>query len=173
MEIYTLINDISSILLQIIKKGLLMLDFKNIKIKAVIFGFLSYFGVSIVIGGVLGFITSMSIMKSGGFDPQDPESMKAMQAAMFEDSTFLIGTLLITLVGALLAGYVAAKTAKIAEVTNALIVGITLILIGLIFTLVSSTPMPLWITATSWILMLGGLYGGAVLGTSEPAQPAA
>lgn len=150
-----------------------MFDFKNIKIKAVIFGFLSYLGVTIVVGAVLGIITSMSIMKSGGFDPQDPESMKAMQAAMFEDSTFLIGTLLITLVGALLAGYIAAKTAKVAEITNALVLGLILILMGLIFTLLSDTPYPVWLTVTTWVLLLGGLYGGAVLGTVEPEQPAA
>ena len=150
-----------------------MFDFKNLKVKAIVLGFLSYLGVSIIIGGVLGFITSMSIMKSGGFDPQDPESMKAMQAAMFEDNTFIIGTMLITLVGALLAGYVAAKSSKIAEVTNALVLGFILIAFGLIFTLISSTPYPIWLSATSWVLLLGGLYGGATLGTSEPEQPAA
>jgi len=150
-----------------------MFDFKNLKVKAIVLGFLSYLGVSIILGGVLGFITSMSVMKSGEFDPRDPESMKAMQAAMFDDSTYQIGLLLLTLVGGLLAGYVAAKTAKVAELTNALFIGYISIALGLIFTLVSDSPMPLWLSVTSWVLILGGLYGGATLGTSEPEQPAA
>lgn len=151
-----------------------MFDFKNVKIKAVILSFLTYLGVTVILGGLVGIYTSISLMKSGDYNPQDPESMKALQAAMFDDTTYLISTLLLTLIGGLLAGYVAAKSAKIAQITNSLVVGIVLILLGVAFMIFSSTPLPLWLTLTTWVLLLAGLYGGATLGTpSESEQPAA
>lgn len=145
-----------------------MFDFKNIKIKAVLLSFLTYFGITIVLGIVLSLFTSIPMMKE--YDMSDPEQQKLMQAALMEDTTYMVGTIVMTLIGAFVAGIVAGKVAKVAEVTNAFVTGAVLLLVGLLFVFFASTPIPWSITLISWIVLFGGLYAGAMLVMPESAE---
>lgn len=148
-----------------------MFDFKNIKIKAVLLSILTYFATTFILGIVLSIFTTFPLMKN--YDMQDPEQQKLFAEALIQDTTYQVGILVLALLGSFLGGIVAAKVAKVAELTNALVTGAILFIIGLIYMALSSQQLPIMITLISWVLMFAGLFGGAYLVTPEEKETTA
>ena len=148
-----------------------MFDFKNTKIKAVLFSFLTYYAINFILGIVLALFTSFQLMKN--YDMQDPEQQKLFSEALVQDTTYHIGIIVISLISGFIAGIVVAKVSKVAELTNALVTGIVLFIIGLIFMAVSSQQFPLLLVIVPTIMMFIGIFGGAYMVTPEEKETTA
>ncbi len=125
--------------------------------RAIIYGCLTSFGASIVVGIAL-FLFALS----------RSNDLASVESTM-QTPGFAAAGLVVSLLAMILGGYVASRKSPGAELTNAIAVGVVMVLLGIILQVLSRVPIDLW-GVLGYVTTIPAAAAGGLLRVSQLEQ---